>query len=85
VSTKDSPPALIHAQAVRVAHEMKKMPLRSNGKDTFKVGIAMDDKILTVELPWDDLEKLTEAELVPVICSLMREEPRPEVRKGVLH
>lgn len=40
---------------------------------TFKVGIIMDDKIITIELPWDVIKSTGEVGLAEYILNQMRE------------
>lgn len=75
MTTKDSSPARIHAQAVEVASRMKRFT--PNGNPTLKIGVAMEDKIITIEMPWDVLHDLTEEDLAVGICALMRGVPGP--------
>lgn len=76
MTTKDSPPEKIHAQAVKIAKRLKLMV--PDHKPHVKIGIIMDDKVLTIKMTWEKLASLTEAELVVAICAYMREEkPNP--------
>ena len=87
MTTKNSPVAALRVQARNIASLLKaaergdKLPVqyaekiaaaRANG--AFKVGIAMDDKIITVELPWATIQETSQAALAEYIVGLMREE-----------
>lgn len=87
MTTKNSPVSALKAQASAIAAMLKaaergdKLPVRyaesiaaARARGSFKVAIAMDDKIITVELPWATIQETSEAALVEYIVGLMREE-----------
>ena len=87
MTTKNSSVSALKVQARKIAALLKaaergdKIDARyaekiaaARAKGAFKVGIAMDDKIITVELPWATIQETSEAALVEYIVGLMREE-----------
>jgi hypothetical protein len=86
MTTKHSPLSQLTAQADKIASTLKaaergdKIDVRfaakiadARTKDSFKVGIVMDDKIITLELPWTTVRGTTEAGLAEYILMQMRE------------
>lgn len=86
MTTKHSPVSALKAQASAIAATLKaaergdKLPVRyaesieaARARGSFKVAIAMDDKIVTVEIPWATIRETEEAALVEYILNLMRE------------
>ena len=86
MTTKNSPVSALKAQAGAIAAMLKaaergdKIDARyaekiaaARAKGAFKVGIAMDDKIITVEIPWATIRETSEPALVEYILNLMRE------------
>ena len=45
----------------------------ARGKNSFKVGIVMDDKIITIEMPWTTIRSANETGLAEYILNQMRE------------
>lgn len=88
MTTKHSPRHAIKAQADKIAQMLKaaergdKIDARfaekiiaARAAYSFKVGIVMDDKIITITLPWSTILETTEAGLSEYIVRKMREEP----------
>lgn len=83
MTTKDSPIKTLRQQATRIALHLK-MAERGEIAEpkikaarqtaTFKTAIAMDDKIITVEFPWEIIRDSTTSELSELIVKHMREE-----------
>ena len=86
MTTKHSPLSALKAQADKIAATLKaaergeKIDVRfaekidaARGKESFKVGIVMDDKIITVEMPWATIRATSEAGLSEYIVRQMRE------------
>lgn len=87
MTTKDSPVAALTGQARKIAATLKAAergqkidPRFDKGfaaarrtRESFKVGIVMDDKIITIEMPWAAIQGTTESWLATYIVGLMRE------------
>lgn len=86
MTTKHSPIAALQAQADKIAATLKaaergdKIDARfaqqlaaARAKDSFKVGVVMDDKVITIEMPWATIRGTTEAGLAEFILGQMRE------------
>jgi len=86
VTTKHSPIGQLRAQANRIAATLKaaergeKIDVRfaqkiadARTKGSFKVGVVMDDKIITIDMPWATVRSTTEAGLAEWILDQMRE------------
>jgi hypothetical protein len=85
MTTKDSPLHVLKGQADKIAAALKaaergdKIDVRfaekiaaARGRESFKAGIVMDDKIITVEIPWATVRGTSEAELSEYIVGLMK-------------
>lgn len=86
MTTKHSPIGALKAQADKIASTLKaaergdKIDVRfaakieaARAKESFKVGVVMDDKIITLEMPWTTIQTTTEAGLAEYILRQMRE------------
>jgi len=77
MTTKSSPYAALKAQADKIAKALKdpRTPQvrAARQKPSFKAGIVMDDKVLTLEMPWSLIDATTEPALSEYILDLMRE------------
>lgn len=86
MTTKDSPLRALKAQADKIAQTIKaaergeKIDVRFADKITaarnngsFKVGIVMDDKVITIEMPWVTIRNTSEVGLAEYILKQMRE------------
>jgi methyl coenzyme M reductase gamma subunit len=86
MTTKHSPLSALKKQADQIAGLLKaaergdKIDVRfadkitaARAKPSFKAGIAMDDKFLTIELPWTLIRDTEEAALSEYIVNQMRE------------
>jgi hypothetical protein len=86
MTTKHSPLKVLKAQANKIAATLKAaergepMDVRfaekhreARAKDSFKVGVVMDDKVITLEMPWTTIQSTTEPALAEYILGLMRE------------
>lgn len=87
MTTKNSPLSALKAQADKIAETIKraergeKIDVRfaetikaARGKESFKVGIMMDDKLITIEMPWATIESTSEVGLAAYILKQMRED-----------
>lgn len=88
MTTKNSPLSRLKAQADNIASLLKKaergekIDVRYAEKikaarltEIFKVGIVMDDKIITLEMPWTTITESSEAGLSEYIVRQMQEAP----------
>lgn len=88
MTTKHSPAAALKAQADQIAHTLKraergqKIDVRfaekiaeARGRESLKVGIVMDDGVVTLDLPWSTIREESEAGLSAFIVGQMRREP----------
>jgi hypothetical protein len=86
MTTKHSPLSALKAQADKIAATLKaadrgeKIDVRfaekidaARGKDVFKVGIVMDDKVIMIDMPWATIRSASEAGLSEYIVRQMRE------------
>lgn len=86
MTTKHSPLHRLKAQADQIAAMLKaaergeKIDVRfaakiaeARKKGSFKVGIVMDDKVITIEMPWATVRSTSEAGLSAYIVDQMRE------------
>ena len=86
MTTKHSPLSALKAQADKIAATIKaaergeKIDVRFaekiaavRNKEVFKVGIVMDDKVITIEMPWTTIRSASEAGLAEYILKHMRE------------
>ncbi|MEI9804135.1 MAG: hypothetical protein WDN48_06265 [Pseudolabrys sp.] len=86
MTTKHSPLSTLRKQADKIAATIKaaergdKIDVRfaekieaARGKESFKVGIVMDDKIYTIEMSWFTIRNSSEAGLSEYIVNQMRE------------
>lgn len=88
MTTAKSPLRTLEAQAKKIASIMKaaergeKIDVRfahklaeARDKPSVKIGIFMDDKIVTIELPWTTIREENEAGLSDFIVDQMRKSP----------
>ncbi|MES0071848.1 hypothetical protein [Mesorhizobium sp. M0058] len=86
MTTKHSPLNALKAQADKIAATLKaaergeKIDARfaekiaaARAKESFKVGIVMDDKVITIEMPWATIRGTNEAGIAEYILGQMRE------------
>ena len=86
MTTARSPLSQLKAQADRIAATLKaaergeKIDVRfaekieaARSKDSFKAGIVMDDKVITIEMPWAMIRATSEIGLAEYILNQMRE------------
>lgn len=86
MTTSRSPLSQLKAQADKIAATLKaaergeKIDVRfaekidaARAKENFKAGIVMDDKIITIEMPWELIRSTSEAGLSEYILKQMRE------------
>lgn len=77
MTTKDSPYAALKEQADRIAATLKNprtpQMAAARMKPAFKVGIVMDDKVITLEMPWTLIDSTTQPALAEYIVNQMRE------------
>jgi len=85
VTTSRSPLRVLKAQADKIAKSLKAAergePIAhdptgkiaaSIARGVFKTGIVMDDKIITVEMPWSMIRETGEVALSEYVLKLMR-------------
>ncbi len=86
MTTRHSPLRVLKAQADKIAQTLKAaergeaIDLRlaekiadARAKESFKIGIVMDDKVITIDLPWENIKSTSEAGLSEYVVRLMRE------------
>jgi hypothetical protein len=86
MTTKNSPIAALKAQADKIAATLKaaergdRIDVRfaekiaaARAHPSFKVAIVMDDKVITMELPWSVIREYSEAALSEYVVNQMRE------------
>lgn len=87
MTTSRSPLRVLKAQADRIAKMLKQAErgelVDPTGKvaaalerETFKTVVVMDDKVLTIELPWSTIRETSEAGISEFILKQMREDRR---------
>lgn len=85
MTTSQSPLRVLKAQADKIAQTIKAVergenPVEDRGgkiaaarhKDTFKVGVLMDDKLITLDMAWATIREQSEVGLAEYILKLMR-------------
>lgn len=85
MSTSHSPIRVLRAQADKIAATLKaaergdKIDVRfadkidaARAKGTFKVGVVMDDKVITIDMPWELIRTTTEAGIAEYILGQMK-------------
>jgi hypothetical protein len=86
VTTRHSPIKTLKAQADKIAGMLKAAErgekinstfaekiAAARGKPGLKFGIVMDDKVITIDMPWLTISSTTEAGLSEYIVNQMRE------------
>ena len=86
MTTRHSPLSALKAQADKIAAAIKaaergeKIDVRfaekieaARSKDSFKVGIVMDDKVITIDMPWATIRATSEVGIAEYILDQMRE------------
>lgn len=86
MTTKNSPIHVLKAQADKIAATLKaaergdKIDVRFAEKITearargfFKVGVVMDDKVITIDMPWATIRDTDQAGIAEYILGQMRE------------
>lgn len=86
MSTKNSPPHKLRAEANKIAKiltdaargkfvnsQMRREYEAAKAKGTFRAGIVMDDKIITIDIPTADLPNYTRKGLAEYIFNQMAE------------
>lgn len=81
MTTKHSPLNQLRKQADTIAAKLKaaergEIAFKGDArqKDVTKVGIVMDDKIITLEIAWDTIRGTSEVGLSEYVLRLMREQ-----------
>lgn len=81
MTTKHSPLRRLKAQADGIAAKMKaaergEIAVKGDARDrdSVKFGVVMDDKIITLEMPWATIREYSEVGLAEYILKLMRED-----------
>lgn len=88
MTTASSPIQRLKEQATKIAQTLKaadrgiypnpsfkRKAEESKRRGVFVVGIAMDDKIITVNIAWSTIAATSEKDLVDYIVDLMQEAP----------
>lgn len=86
MTTKSSPIQVLKKQADLIARTLKRAErgerieatvaakiAAARAKPTFKAGIIMDDKVITIEMPWTTISSTSEAALSQYIVDQMQE------------
>lgn len=86
MTTKHSPLSALRAQADKIAATLKaaergdRIDVRfaakidaARAQPTFKVGIVMDDKVITLDMPWTTIRSTDERGLAAYILAQMQE------------
>lgn len=86
MTTRHSPVKALKAQADKIASMLKAAergkPINATfaakiaaarGKPSLKFGVVMDDKVITVDMPWSTISETSEAGLSEFIVRQMRE------------
>lgn len=76
----DSPLPVLTEQARKIACALKDaergdISVPARARETVTFGVAMDDKILTITMPWATIRETTEAGLVEYIIRKMQGAP----------
>ena len=85
MTTSQSPLRVLKAQADKIAQIIKAVERGENSiedrggkiaaarnRDTFKVGVVMDDKVITIDMAWATIRANSEVGLAEYILKLMR-------------
>lgn len=86
MTTSHSPLRVLKAQADRIAQTLKAAErgeitpaqdptgkiAASRGKESVKFAVAMDDKLFTIEMPWETIRSSSEAGLAEFVLKEMR-------------
>jgi hypothetical protein len=86
MTTKHSPRHILQAQANQITNALKAAERghtpdvrfaekinAARGKESIKVGVVMDDKVITLDLPWKVIRETRDAGLADYILNLMLE------------
>ncbi len=86
MTTKHSPLSKLKAQADKIAQKLKAMERGENvhadplgkieaarGRDALKFVVAMDDKFISIEMPWAKIRETSEVGISEWILRQMRE------------
>lgn len=86
MTKKTSPLRELKAQACRIAQSLKAAdrgePIAydpggkiaaARGRESFKFAIAMDDKVISIDMPWATIRTYSEVGLAEYFLKLMRE------------
>lgn len=77
MTTKDSPIERLRDHAEKIALTLKRAAEGGiHDKPTTKIGIVMDDKIITMDIPWETIKSTEHAALVDFIVDEMQERQR---------
>lgn len=85
MTTSHSPLRVLKAQADSIARTIKAVergenPIEDRGgkiaayltKESFKAGVVMDDKVITIEMTWETIRKTSEVALSEFILRQMK-------------
>lgn len=70
MTTASSPESVLRKQSDHIAAQLKRM--RPDAKKTLAVGVAMDDKLIKIEILWSTVAEYSERELSDYVLGLMR-------------
>lgn len=86
MTTKHSSPSVLRAQADKIAATLRAAErgekidawsadkiAEARGKEWFKIGIVMDDKVITIDMPWSLIRGSTESGIAEYILKQMSE------------
>lgn len=86
MSTSHSPLKKLKTEAARIAKQLKMLAAGKStandpagkikaalARETVNFGIVMDDKVLTVEMPWSQIRETSEAGIAEWILDYMRD------------
>jgi len=86
MSTKNSPLRVIRTEAASIAYNLKALERgerpnnymaekleAARSKPVIKIGLIMDDKVITIEISWDKIRGTSEAAMTEYIMGLMLE------------
>lgn len=86
MTTKHSPLRMLRAQADKIAATLKRAERgekigvqfaekidAARNTESFKIAIVMDDKVITVDMPWSTIRATSEAGISEYIVKQMRE------------
>lgn len=73
MTTKDTPREELKVQSDKIAKALKAMCDTPRAKSYIKFALVMDDKLLSIEIPWQTIDDTTEEALSEYILLQMQE------------